>query len=90
MSAVFIIIEKGVYRHEVRGPYATFEAASDAARIASRRDDYHEWEVVELTDGNEMVRGRWQPRGMLVKPAPPARRYVPLEAPRWRAAGEQE
>lgn len=52
-KSIFVVVKRGVYRHDV-GPYAfNLEAAIEAAkaRQALEKDLYHEFEVLELTEG---------------------------------------
>ena len=46
---IYLVIQEGVYRHDVRGVYSTLEKATDAAEKAAAEDDdsYHEYVVCE-------------------------------------------
>jgi len=48
---VYLVVQQGVYRHDIRGVYTTAEAATVAARRAAAedRDDYHDYTVYETT-----------------------------------------
>lgn len=48
-SVVWLVIQQGVYRHDIRGVYSTQELAIRAAKKAARedRDSYHEYIVHE-------------------------------------------
>jgi hypothetical protein len=61
---IFFIIEKGVYRHAICGPFETFEAAKEAARKMSieESDGYHEYQVAEFggPDSDAITLGLWR------------------------------
>lgn len=49
MATVYIVVQMGVYRHDIRGVYSTAGRAESAAKRAAREDSdsYHEYEVWE-------------------------------------------
>lgn len=58
----YVIVQEGVYRHEIRGGFETFEAAKAAAEAQCRleKDDYHIWTVLEVSPTAERTLGGWQ------------------------------
>ncbi len=55
-ESVYLVVQVGVYRHDIRGVYTSVEAAVAAAKRAATedRDSYHDYEVYEATP-NEYV-----------------------------------
>lgn len=47
----YVIVQTGVYRHEIRGAFEDFEAAKAAAESACRleTDAHHTWTVLEVS-----------------------------------------
>jgi len=56
MTTVYLVIQQGVYRHDIRGVYTGKDRAIKAAErsAAEDRDDYHAYEVHE-TDLDQYV-----------------------------------
>ena len=50
-ATVYLVVQQGVYRHDIRGVYTSVDAAKVAAKRAATedRDSYHEYEVYEAT-----------------------------------------
>lgn len=46
---IYVIVQDGVYRHEVGGAFTTLEAAIKGAHAMKdqERDEYHDWIVLE-------------------------------------------
>ncbi len=49
MNVVYLVVQQGIYRHDIRGVYTSVEAAVVAAKRAAAedRDNYHEYEVYQ-------------------------------------------
>lgn len=51
MTCLYLVIQIGVYRHDIRGIYTSEAAAAAAAKRAATedRDSYHDYQVHEAT-----------------------------------------
>jgi len=52
-ATVYLVVQQGVYRHDIRGVYTSLDAAKVAAKRAAveDQDSYHDYEVHETTLG---------------------------------------
>lgn len=48
---IYLVVQQGVYRHDIRGVYTSSDKARKAARRAATedKDSYHEYDVYEAT-----------------------------------------
>ncbi len=48
---IYLVVQSGVYRHDIRGVYTSVGAAEAAAKRAAEEDSdsYHDYEVYEAT-----------------------------------------
>lgn len=57
----FIVVQKGVYIHDIFGPFNSLEEAKERAfeKINEEEDDYHEMIVKEAVNGEYITIGGW-------------------------------
>ncbi|SPF82097.1 hypothetical protein [Pseudomonas phage GP100] len=70
MKSTFVVVKRGVYRHDLCGCHSNLEKAKALAEVAQHKekDAYHDFEVVEVFyDGREELhlftftgKGHWE------------------------------
>lgn len=81
---IYVIVKRGVYRHEVVGACTNETAAIAMAMDAAKaeRDDYHSFEVLSGADGIHYPRGLIENWRIVVRKPDPRIAEVPLDAQR--------